>query len=343
MGLRKLSFFSEIMYWLNTLVAFMLLASFLLPLLPPKSIPIIPLLSVIVGPLLLLNIGFAFFWLLQLKRKWMLSTLLVVIAYFYFTPFYEIYSTEDPVKSKNKLIVLSHNVRIFNAYEKVIDDVAISKIISDNNTEVTPDVICIQEYYRGTSHNFSEYPYRFIHFRHKKSNLGHAIFSKYPLINKEAFDFEGTQNNIIFSQVIKGNDTITVYNLHLNSLGVLASVSSLQEQDTSILKNRLMHAFRNQQDQVAAVLAHSKTLKHPFIMMGDFNNTPYSYIYDQLRESTKDAFDEKGSGFGTTFWFEWFPMRIDYILTSEEIEVQSFKTLKETFSDHYPVSASVSW
>ena len=39
--------------------------------------------------------------------------------------------------------------------------------------------------------DFSEYPYNYIHFK-EKNILGHAIFSKYPLINTYSFDFENS-------------------------------------------------------------------------------------------------------------------------------------------------------
>src|SRR5690625_5823271 len=65
-----------------------------------------------------------------------------------------------------------------------------------------------------------------------------------------------------------------------------------------------------------------------------FNNTPFSYNYKKLKGDMKDAFLEKGSGIGTTFYFDGFPLRIDYILVSPNVKVKQFHTVKETFSDH---------
>lgn len=78
-------------------------------------------------------------------------------------------------------------------------------------------------------------------------------------------------------------------------------------------------------------------------MGGDFNNTPFSYTYHTLQAGMQDAFVERGHGLGTTFLFDSYPMRIDYILVSPQLNVLSFETVKKSFSDHYPISATVGW
>jgi endonuclease/exonuclease/phosphatase (EEP) superfamily protein YafD len=123
------------------------------------------------------------------------------------------------------------------------------------------------------------------------------------------------------------------------SLGVLPSVNSLQEGDKKKLYSRMTLAFEKQQEQVETILAHINTSKYPVILAGDFNNTAFSYIYRKLQEGMKDAFVEKGNGLGTTFRFDSYPVRIDYILTSETLKVLDFETLDETFSDHFPITA----
>ena len=50
--------------------------------------------------------------------------------------------------------------------------------------------------------------------------LGHAIYSKYPLINTHSFNFKDSYNNTIVADVIRGIDTIRVYNLHLQSFSI---------------------------------------------------------------------------------------------------------------------------
>lgn len=290
------------------------------------------------------------YWLIRRKRTFLLSAVILVAAWFFFNPFIEFSSEKSSDEFENSLKILSYNVRLFNAYE---DDskVNVSEIISEILEEQQPDIVCIQEYYNGANQTFSEYPYQFVHFKKttnnkgvtKKHVLGHAILSKYPLINTGAFDFDKTYNNSIYADVLKGDDTIRVYNLHLKSMGITPSVATLQDGDKEKLRKRMSNAFLGQQQQMEAVMEHKAKSKFPVLLCGDFNNTSFSYIYRKIQKGMKDGFVEKGNSLGTTYLFDYYPMRIDYIFTSESFEVLSFETSKRTFSDHYPISAKVGW
>jgi endonuclease/exonuclease/phosphatase family metal-dependent hydrolase len=324
------------------LTAFLLLISFILPYLPPKNFPTLSLLSLVVSLLIIVNIFFAIYWAIQFRRRFFVSFTVLLISYFYFNVFYEVSSEGDASQYKNTLNVLSYNVRLFNAYEKNPETDA-SKIISEILTKENPDVVFVQEYYKPNKIDFSAFPYKYVHFKSEKAKLGHAFFSKYPLVNTGAFDFEETYNNTLYADVVKGTDTIRIYNVHLQSLGIIPRVSFLQDSDNEKLRKRVSKAFEKQQGQVEAILEHKQKTKHPVIICGDFNNTPFSFSYRKLKDGMQDAFRERGNGLGTTFKFEKFPMRIDYIFASEGLDVISFESMEKTFSDHYPVRATVGW
>ena len=72
-------------------------------------------------------------------------------------------------------------------------------------------------------------------------------------------------------------------------------------------------------------------------MCGDFNNTVYSYVYRILKGNLSDAFDVSGTGFGSTFNFKYFPVRIDFILADNSLKVGPFKTYTFPYSDHFPI------
>lgn len=335
-------FLNKMIYWGNLLAATLLLISFILPYLAPKTFPTLSLLSLFVSLLIIINIGFAIYWAFQFRRRFFLSFTVLLFSYFYFNVFYEISSEGDASQYKNTLNVLSYNVRLFNAYEKNPDTDAI-EIFSKILTEQKPDVVCVQEYYKINKIDFSAYPHKYIHFKTKEGKLGHAIFSKYPLVNPGAFDFKNTYNNTLYADVVKGKDTIRIYSVHLQSLGIIPRVSFLQESDNEKLRKRISLAFEKQQSQIEAIIEHKQKTSHPVLICGDFNNTPFSYSYRLLKDDMVDAFRQRGNGLGTTFKFEKFPMRIDYILASEDLEVLSFETLTKTFSDHYAVRATIGW
>jgi endonuclease/exonuclease/phosphatase family metal-dependent hydrolase len=340
--MKKMSFLNRIVYWCNLVVAFLLLVAFVLPYLPPKTFPTLSLLSLVVSLLIIANIVFAVYWAVRFQRRFFVSFTVLLVSYFYFNVFYEVSTEADASEYKNTLSVLSYNVRLFNAYEKHPKADA-SQVIAETLSEQNPDIVCIQEYYRPNNVDFSSFPYQYIHFKDRKAKLGHAIFSKYPLINTGAFDFKDTYNNTLYADVVKGKDTIRVYSLHLQSLGIIPRVSFLQKTDNEKLRKRISRAFEKQQSQVEAIIADKSKSKYPVVLCGDFNNTPFSYSYRKLKDGMQDAFRERGNGLGTTFLFEWFPMRIDYIFASQGLDILSFETMKKTFSDHYAVRATVGW
>lgn len=337
-------FFNRVIYWGNLLAALLLLISFILPYLPPKSFPTLSLLSLFVPLIIILNIIFALYWAIQLRARFLLSFTVLFISYFYFNVFYEISEEGDASQYKNTLSVLSYNVRIFNGYMKDPDLKKKSvEIMSEILKEYDPDLLCIQEYYRFNKIDFSAYPYKYIHYRQPRSEVGYAYFSKYPLINTGGFDFKESSNNTLYADVVKGEDTIRVYNVHLQSMRIIPRVSYLKETDNEKLKNHISSAFEKQQDQIDAILKHQRNTNHPIIVCGDFNNTPFSYTYRMLKNDKQDSFRDRGNGLGTTFEFDRFPMRIDYILASKELDFLNFKTINKTFSDHRAILATVGW
>jgi endonuclease/exonuclease/phosphatase family metal-dependent hydrolase len=329
------------MLWGSRLAVLLLAITFVVPYLAPESFPNLSLLSLIVSPLIFINFLFLIYWILRKWQKGILTGLILFIAYLHFGPFIEFSSEGDTSEYRESLTLLSYNVRLFNAYEKDVDTVEVSEVISEIIKTKYPDVIAIQEYYLPNSANFGDYPYQYIHF-HDENKLGHAIFSKYPIVNKGAFDFQ-SYNNSIYADVVKGKDTIRVYNLHLQSLGILPNVEYLQDEDKERIRKRMSINFEKQQLQVNEILSHKATSPYPVLLSGDFNNTPFSYIYHKLKADMKDSFLERGNGIGTTFKFDFYPMRIDYILVSESFEVVNFQTLGTSFSDHQPVCATVGW
>ena len=339
----NIQFLGKLFYGFNIVVALLLFVSFVLPFLPPSSFPTLSVLSIAVSPLILLNLLFAVYWLIRLKKRFWVSALVLGISYFLHTSFFELSSEGDSSQYSKSLKVLSYNVRLFNAYEKNTEEEIVKQSIATLLKEEQPDVVCIQEYYLPNKADFSEFPYQYIHFKVPSHKLGHAIFSKYPIISKGAFDFDNTYNNSLYADILVEGDTIRIYNLHLQSLGILPTVDFIQQRGTEKIKNRISQSFVQQEQQVIKILEHKENTTYPVIFAGDFNNTAFSYVYKQLKEGMNDAFQERGNGLGTSFYFNNYPMRIDFILASETFEIIDFNNKKESFSDHYPIFSTLAW
>jgi vancomycin resistance protein VanJ len=335
---KKLSIFNKIIYILNSLIATVLLLSFLLPYISPKTIPVFAILSLFVPFLIIINLAFALYWLVQLKKQFLLSSIILAIGWLFSTPFYKM--TENNSSLNDDVKVMSYNVRMFNHWRWIEDD-NISKKIQTFITEQEPDIILFQEYYNLEKQQF-KYPYKYIKTKNKQDKIGLAIYSKFPIINKGSLNLEHTSNNIIFADVIRKKDTIRVYNLHLQSLQLNTSKENFGQADSEKLVARLKERFKKQAEQTEIFLAHEKGFKGKKIVAGDFNNTCYSWVYNQISKDKKDAFVEAGSGFGKTFNY-WFPMRIDFIFTDENAVINQFNSFSEKNSDHFPILTRINW
>ena len=87
------------------------------------------------------------------------------------------------------------------------------------------------------------------------------------------------------------------------------------------------------------IVEEVKKCKYPFIICGDFNDSPISYTYHELTHKMNDAFKEVGKGFANTY-VRFFPYRIDYILYNKNLKAVNFSSPRVDFSDHYPVLSS---
>jgi endonuclease/exonuclease/phosphatase family metal-dependent hydrolase len=89
----------------------------------------------------------------------------------------------------------------------------------------------------------------------------------------------------------------------------------------------------------------SQDLRHPVVLMGDFNDSPFSVIHSSLRRHFRDAFRATGRRWGPTFRAGVIPIRLDYIYLSPGIRVLDCRVrndaLARVASDHLPVRATV--
>lgn len=81
----------------------------------------------------------------------------------------------------------------------------------------------------------------------------------------------------------------------------------------------------------------------PKILVGDFNAEPHAPELAPLRERFEDAWALEGSGTGYTFPASSPTRRIDYLLVSRGVEVQSARVLDTLASDHLPVVADLAF
>jgi endonuclease/exonuclease/phosphatase family metal-dependent hydrolase len=178
---------------------------------------------------------------------------------------------------------------------------------------------------------------------------GNATFSIYPIVNTGSIRFRNTIYNIsIFSDIKVGEDTIRVYNNHLQSIYFNSAnyrfldnpkipYDNQQLDEIRDISVRLKDAFEIRAEQADTIAAHIAGCPYRVIVCGDFNDTPASYTYYRISEGMTDAFARAGWGSGRTYIGKFPSFRIDYILHSEEFESLFFTRKKVRLSDHFPI------
>ncbi|WP_299123449.1 endonuclease/exonuclease/phosphatase family protein [uncultured Winogradskyella sp.] len=338
--MKNLKFGSKIVFVINSLVAFLLLISYILPYIPPKSFATLSVLSLGVPLLIILNLIFFVYWLLRVKKQLTLSLVVLLLGWNYISSMYK-FSSSKNIEHADNISVMSFNVRLFNKFEWLPSKTVKEEIINLIESE-QPDLLCLQEYRTGDPivldgyYNYNALPVD------RTVKWGQAIYSKFPIVNSGSLEFPNTYNNGIFVDIVRQKDTIRLYTLHLQSSGIETDVEKLKKETSGDLFKQVGSTFKRQQDQVELFLEHKSKSHYKTIVTGDFNNTAYSYIYKKIKgEDLVDAFEEAGNGFGKTYDFKFFPLRIDFILADKDFTVNGFKTFEERLSDHYPIKATL--
>jgi len=323
----------------------------------PEYFSIIGLFSLLIFPIIILNVV-VFLILLTSKRKLAILPLIILIAAWDFIGITFQFPKKE-IDPKSQLSILSYNLHMLT-YSKPGEDVKESREnLIQWLKEEDSDIKCFQEFYQdfttpsrnalkilGKDAGYN-YSYQIVNGNPKKISHGMVIFSKYPIIN-EGRVFDTRRNNgVIFADIKVENDTIRIYNAHLESMSIdseaLSNFDGIKE-NYRITLGKLKRGQVTRASQLSVLKDHMKNSPYVNILVGDFNDVPYSYTYFELRKQMQNAFEKAGQGFGFTYNKVLFFLRIDNIFFEEPLKASYFKTHREVdYSDHYPVSAKFNW
>nr|WP_194716160.1 endonuclease/exonuclease/phosphatase family protein [Chryseobacterium muglaense] len=297
---------------------------------PPKIFPWFNLLSLGFPILVVGYVVITFFWIFSWKKR---AFIFMFMGLFFLNPVKRWVNYSSESKETANLKIVSFNVKGGKFGTENIE-----KFINEQNA----DIVLIQEENPEIKLNnlSGEYSLPVIRF-----------YSKYKIINRKNI-FEGLQDSDITSQCeqidleIKGK-IYRIFNVHLQSFGVVKSMVKLNgngdedEKKVKDLVKRLIPTFKSHQEQVKIIRESIDNSPYPVIVAGDFNAVPNSYEYYKTSEGLKDAFYEVGRGSGTSFHDYKYPLRIDYIFTSESVKPVSYTVDHSVnLSDHFPVIAT---
>lgn len=297
-------------------------------------------------PLLIIgNFFFLIYWLVLRRFHWMCMPLITILCCIpYMGTLYQFGSQDEKADAKPGLKIATYNVAMFG---RETSGFMAQDILSEMKKQKV-DIVCFQEYnnHAGDKRNSDSYKEYFPYSAFGRSDM--VIYSRFPIVNSKNIPFERTNNSAMWAE-IKINDNIyRIYNAHLETTGINGALHRAAKQESKgieVHNNAFMDYLygsytvgmitrAGQANQLAMDMKESEV---PIIVCGDFNDVPYSYVYNTMLGDKIDGFKECGSGFMNTFRGGKKNVRIDYIFHSKELEGISYYKKELSYSDHYPV------
>ncbi|MEM6632967.1 MAG: endonuclease/exonuclease/phosphatase family protein [Bacteroidota bacterium] len=241
--------------------------------------------------------------------------------------------------------MLSYNVQSFRyTPDQYID--SIGSLVA----KLDPDIVCFQEFFNGPLKDKNQLALEALSqlsglpndtIVTGNGNVGGAILSKYPILAVERLFFTAkTANYGFWVKLQTPQGPLGVYNVHLASFQFESKVpeSGKWKPFLKTVYQKAASIIPEQKEQADLILAHADKHSIPFILAGDLNSLPHSYIVSLFSTKYEDSFMKAGSGYGATFEI-WGPlgMRIDYLFVSPTMKTLSHEVISADISDHFPI------
>lgn len=295
---------------------------------------------------------FTFYSFFSGKRvRWILF-ILWLPGFLETSKFYQFSPSEAEEVKGTEIRLMSYNVRAFDRYDWLKTDHVFDKI-SHLVDSINPDIICFQEFYDThpesnnskykTFINKLGYQYHAAFPKQKSGALrGVVTFSKHPIIQQQAKPNTQVGANGWLSTKIQVHGTeLEVVNFHLASYSLeeyrSVSDSSFGEfAPANRFVGKIRKGMVTRSQQVKDIKKHFKETEN-LILVGDLNDIPHSFAYNQLIKGKEDCFMLAGKGDGKTYTGLPPFVRIDYVLSTPNLQPKYFEVVRVKLSDHYPI------
>ena len=284
------------------------------------------------------------YWLLRRRWHWAAIPFVTILCCIpYIGTIYQFGSIDESADKKTGLKIATYNVALFGRETsgfKALD------ILAEMKREGV-DILCMQEYLdtSGDKINSNNYKDYFPHFCFGRSDM--IIYSRYPIERHDIIDFGPTNNSGMWADINVNGHIVRVFNVHLETTGfngTMHRIAKMEIKGQSVEDNTIINAIYGSYTRGMAVRARQADLmaneiqasEYPAIVCGDFNDIPYSYVYNTMLGDLVDGFKECGNGLMYTFTGKKI-VRIDYIFHDERLKGETYYKINLTYSDHYPV------
>ena len=301
---------------------------------------------VYVLPLLIAaNVVFLIYWLVLRRFHWACMPLITILCCIpYMGTLFQFGSQDEKADAQPGMKIASYNVAMFG---RETSGFMAQDILSEMKKQKV-DIACMQEYndFAGDKRNSDSYKEYFPYMVVGNSDM--VIYSRYPIVKSENIPFEMTNNSAMWAEIKYNDQVYRVYNVHLETTGINGALHKAAKQEAKgieVPNNAFMNyvygkytvgmiARSGQANQLAMNMRESEV---PVIVCGDFNDVPYSYVYNTMLGDKIDGFKECGSGLMNTFRGGKKQVRIDYIFHDKSMEGISYYKKELSYSDHYPI------
>ncbi|MBK8624370.1 MAG: endonuclease/exonuclease/phosphatase family protein [Saprospiraceae bacterium] len=347
-----MKFFDRTILLINLGVILATFLAYLAPNIDPELTWTISFFGLFYPVLLIINVLFIFYWLFKKPKYLWPSVLCIALGWSQVKGFIS-FKDQKPETTDETISVMSYNISNASyGYDKRKKNRDIKKeaFIDFLKQYKETDIFCIQEVGDYAFDILKKtFPNHHLYYKEK----GAVILSKHRFLNKGEVDFGTKTNSCLWADIKLSFDTIRVYSFHLQSNQIsrdaekLANQKELDQKQAWYDIKGMLRKFRNKHlqrsRQAEKIAAHIKKSPYKIIMGGDLNDPPQSYTYHVFSSLAKDTFRERGSGIGTTYAGRIPLLRIDYIFADNALEVSTFDIIKDHFSDHYSVVATIEW
>ena len=245
----------------------------------------------------------------------------------------------------------SHDIRIatlnVNGFRQLGPKSITAAAVAEMMRHEQVDVLCLQEFLDD-----GEFPADSIGALFSRrmpyfvSEGNGAVASRYPILDCKYVRFPDTSNDYLRADLLVEGDTLRIFSVHLQTSGIAQLRRRFQkdynrEAPVDSMLGAVDRNSRIRAAQVREIRAETDASPYPVILAGDFNDTPSSYTYREMKGALTDGFRRCGNGYGGTFRYLGGLLRIDYVFYDDTFECVRYYMPSEVVSDHKVVIAEL--